>query len=143
MTQEQIQTGSNLPKRRGRSQESVELIDAMVGICKEAAPITGRGVGYKLFTAGLIPSMSINDMQRVYRLLKQAREQGTIPWEWIVDETRSLERTSTWADPTAKPQSFQSPWRAGSMSPHGSSRHSSAEAWSRTMSAPTGATVGV
>ena len=38
-------------------------------------------------------------MQRVYRLLKEAREQGDIPWEWIVDETRSLERTSTWADP--------------------------------------------
>ena len=38
-------------------------------------------------------------MQRVYRLLKEAREQGDIPWEWIVDETRALERTSTWDDP--------------------------------------------
>ena len=27
-------------------------------------------------------------MQRVYRLLKEAREQGIIPWDWIVDETR-------------------------------------------------------
>ena len=35
-------------------------------------------------------------MQRVYRLLKEAREQGDIPWEWIVDETRELERVSTW-----------------------------------------------
>ena len=24
-----------------------------------------------------------------------------IPWEWIVDETRSLERTSTWSNPAA------------------------------------------
>jgi hypothetical protein len=38
-------------------------------------------------------------MQRVYRLLKIAREQGDIPWEWIVDETRSIERTPTWDDP--------------------------------------------
>ena len=38
-------------------------------------------------------------MQRVYRLLKEAREQGIIPWEWIVDETRAIERVSTWADP--------------------------------------------
>ena len=37
-------------------------------------------------------------MARVYRLLKLAREQGDIPWEWIVDETRSIERTATWAD---------------------------------------------
>ena len=48
---------------------------------------------------GSIPSMATNEMQRVYRLLKEAREQGVIPWEWIVDETRSLERTSTWDDP--------------------------------------------
>jgi hypothetical protein len=37
----------------------------------------------------------------VYRLLKEARERGDIPWEWIVDETRSLERRSTWANPEA------------------------------------------
>ena len=38
-------------------------------------------------------------MARVYRLLKEAREQGTIPWHWIVDETRSVERVATWNDP--------------------------------------------
>jgi hypothetical protein len=38
-------------------------------------------------------------MQRVYRLLREAREQGDIPWEWIVDETRRLERVSTWDNP--------------------------------------------
>src|SRR5262249_44204536 len=51
------------------------------------------------FTAGLIPSMETNEMQRVYRLLKEAREEGIIPWEWIVDETREFERVSTWDDP--------------------------------------------
>jgi len=40
-------------------------------------------------------------MQRVYRLLKEARESGHIPWEWIVDETRAMERVPTWADPAA------------------------------------------
>src|SRR6516162_4457557 len=38
-------------------------------------------------------------MQRVYRLLREAREQGIIPWEWIVDETRGIERVSTWSNP--------------------------------------------
>jgi hypothetical protein len=32
----------------------------------------------------------------VYRLLKEEREYGTIPWELIVDETRGIERTATW-----------------------------------------------
>ena len=81
------------------ARRSLDLIEAMHAKAEAAQPITGRGIGYKLFTAGLIPSMATNEMQRVYRLLKEAREQGTIPWEWIVDETRSLERTSTWADP--------------------------------------------
>jgi hypothetical protein len=94
---EQIGTGSKKP--RGMAQRSLELIDAMYEIAEEAQPITGRGIGYKLFTAGLIPSMETREMQRVYRLLKEARERDIIPWEWIVDETRSLERISTWDNP--------------------------------------------
>lgn len=94
---EQIQTGSKKTPR-GMARASIELIAAMRAIAKAAQPITGRGGGYKLFTAGLIPSMSTNEMQKVYRLLRIAREQGDIPWEWIVDETRELERVSTWSD---------------------------------------------
>jgi hypothetical protein len=96
---EQIETCSK--KVRGRAQRSIDLIEAMYAAAQEANPITGRGIGYKLFTAGLIPSMARNEMQRVYRLLKEAREEGEIPWDWIVDETRSIERVSTWDDPAA------------------------------------------
>jgi hypothetical protein len=95
---EHFETSSK--KVRGMAQRSIDLIDAMYAAAEAAQPITGRGVGYKLFTQGLIPSMARSEMQRVYRLLKEAREQDIIPWEWIVDETRSLERTSTWDDPT-------------------------------------------
>ena len=94
---EQIGTGSK--KVRGKSQRSRDLIEAMYDAAEAAQPITGRGVGYKLFTAGLIPSMERKEMQRVYRLLREAREQGIIPWEWIVDETRGIERVSTWSNP--------------------------------------------
>ena len=94
---EYFETGSK--KGRGRAKRSIALIESMYDAAEAAQPITGRGIGYKLFTAGLIPSMARNEMQRVYRLLKEAREQGQIPWEWIVDETRELERVSTWSDP--------------------------------------------
>ena len=94
-----IQTGMKKP--RGMARASLELIAAMHDIARDTQPITGRGIGYKLFTRGLISSMSVNEMQKVYRLLKIAREQGDIPWEWIVDETRSLERVSTWRDTAA------------------------------------------
>jgi hypothetical protein len=86
---------------RGRAKRSLDLIAAMYAAAEAAQPITGRGIGYKLFVAGLIPSMARSEMQRVYRLLKEAREEDIIPWEWIVDETRELERVSTWANPAA------------------------------------------
>ena len=97
MTAEQIETRSK--KVRGMARRSLDLIEAMYAAAEAAQPITGRGIGYKLFTRGLIPSMARPEMQRVYRLLKEAREQGNIPWAWIVDETRELERMSSWDDP--------------------------------------------
>jgi hypothetical protein len=88
-------------KSRGMAQRSLDLIAQMYAAAKLAKPITGRGIGYKMFALRLIPSMSKNDMAGVYRLLRIARERGIIPWEWIVDETRGIERVSTWANPAA------------------------------------------
>jgi hypothetical protein len=93
------QIGTGFKKVRGMARASLDLIDAMYAAAAAAHPITGRGIGYKLFVQELIASMSTNDMQRVYRLLKEARERGIIPWDWIVDENRTLERVSTWDDP--------------------------------------------
>ena len=100
--------GTGSKKGRGMAQASIDLIDAMYAEAEAAQPITGRGLGYKLFTRGLIPSME-GEMQKVYRLLRLAREQGIIPWEWIVDETRSLEQVSTWNDPAAFVASVRNP----------------------------------
>jgi hypothetical protein len=89
------------PGRRGRGMAaaSLDLIEAMRRIAFDIQPVTGRGIGYKLFVAKLITSMGNKDMKRVYRLLKEARERGMIEWEWIVDEGREIERTATWDDP--------------------------------------------
>lgn len=89
----------NTKRGRGKAQASLDLIDAMHAAAEAAQPITGRGIGYKLFVQGLIASMARADMRKVYRQLKHAREDGIIPWEWIVDETRELERVATWSNP--------------------------------------------
>jgi len=111
----QIDTGSKKGRKhgraRGRAQKSIDLIEAMADIAEQTQPITGRGVGYKLFTMGLIPSMSRADMQRVYRLLKEAREEGIIDWDWIVDETRGVERLPSWDDPEEFAQSVGRQYR--------------------------------
>jgi hypothetical protein len=96
---EHFETSSKKRRGRGRSRASIDMIKAMHDIAEATQPITGRGVGYKLFVMGLIPDMSKKSMAKVYRLLKEAREEGSIPWEWIVDETRGLERVPSWDDP--------------------------------------------
>jgi len=76
MTIEHFETSTK--KGRGRAQKSKDLIQAMFEFAEASNPITGRGIGYKLFRpAGLIPSMSRNSMQQVYRLLgKPARKES-------------------------------------------------------------------
>ena len=106
---EQIETSSK--KGRGRARKSLELIEAMFEIANKAHPITGRGVGYKLFTSGLIPSMGRSDMQRVYRLLKEAREESIISWDWIVDEAREFECVPSWNDPEEFARSVSQEYR--------------------------------
>jgi hypothetical protein len=101
MSVEHFGTSTRIGRGRGMAQQSLELIEAMHAIAEAVQPVTGRGVGYKLFTRvpPLIAAMSISEMKKIYRLLRVAREQGDIPWEWIVDETREIERVSTWSDP--------------------------------------------
>ena len=91
------------PKRRGRGQSdsSIALVSAAYEIARDTRPITVRGIAYKLFTAGFIANMSKNETAKVSRLLTRAREEGVIPWEWIVDETRQTERVNTWSSTDA------------------------------------------
>lgn len=90
------------PKRRGRgrAKKSLDMIQVIYEIAKAAQPITGRGIGYKLFVKGRIPDMGKKSMAIVYRLLKEAREEGTVPWEWIVEQSRKLDRGLSFVNPT-------------------------------------------
>ncbi len=84
---------------RGRSLRSIALVEAAFVILKELQPATVRAVCYRLFVAGLIESMSKLDTNRVGTQLVWARENNVIPWEWIVDDSRKVERVATWDNP--------------------------------------------
>ena len=92
---------SLLHKRRGKSQASLEQIEACREILTEIQPASVRAVCYRLFTMGLISDMSKNSTNKVSIQLVYARENGLIPWGWTVDETREAERVSVWSDPNA------------------------------------------
>jgi hypothetical protein len=81
---------------RGMARKSLDLIDACESILAEIQPTTVRSVCYQLFTRGFIKSMSRNETAKVSRVLVIARENGLVPWDWIVDETREAERVSGW-----------------------------------------------
>ncbi|MDO8864046.1 hypothetical protein Q6D67_20370 [Haliea sp. E1-2-M8] len=84
---------------RGKAAQTLAMIDAAHDILLEIEPASVRAVCYRLFVHGHIKGMHKNETQKVSRNLVYAREQGIIPWDWIVDETREPERVSTWRDP--------------------------------------------
>jgi hypothetical protein len=86
---------------RGKSQRSLALVDAAIGILAEIQPAPVRAVCYKLFTLGIIDSTAKSERNDVSVQLTWAREQRRIPWSWIVDEHREAERVSAWEDPGA------------------------------------------
>ena len=83
---------------RGKSKGSMELIAASHKILQEIQPASVRAVCYRLFTIGMIPNMSKGSTGKVSKQLVYARENGLIPWQWIVDETREAESVSTWTN---------------------------------------------
>ena len=84
---------------RGKSQHSLDLIDAAHTILEQHQPASVRSVCYQLFIAKLIKSMSKGETGKVSKQLTYAREQGLIPWEWIVDEARAPEIVAQWNNP--------------------------------------------
>lgn len=84
---------------RGKAKATLELIAASREILAEIQPATVRAVCYRLFTGGYIANMSKNETGKVSKHLVWARENGVIPWEWIVDETREAERVNMWSNP--------------------------------------------
>ena len=73
---------------RGMARKNLDLIEHSRRILAEIHPTTVRGVAYQLFTRGLIESMGGKCVHNVSRMIVKARENGTIPWDWIVDDTR-------------------------------------------------------
>jgi hypothetical protein len=83
---------------RGKTQASLNLIDTCYQILAEIQPASVRAVAYQLFVRSFLESMAKTSTNRVSDQLVYAREEGIIPWDWIVDEAREEERTLVWDD---------------------------------------------
>jgi hypothetical protein len=86
---------------RGRGVRTQTLIDAAFKILHEIQPASVRAVCYQLFIAKLIENMGKSSTNSISRLLRIARENREIDWEWIVDESRAVESVPSWSGPDA------------------------------------------
>lgn len=96
---------------RGRSEKSRELVQLAHDILAEIQPASVRAVCYQLFVRGAIRGMDKVSTNRVGALLTRAREEEEIPWEWIVQEGRAIERVASWHDPADFARSVQGAYR--------------------------------
>ena len=96
---------------RGRSPKSLELVEQAREILEEIQPASVRAVCYQLFVRGVIEGMDKKSTNRVGALLTRAREEGEIPWAWIVQEGRPIESVPSWSDPAAYAKAVQTSYR--------------------------------
>lgn len=96
---------------REKAPRTWALIDACYTILADIQPATMRAVCYRLFIQGLLESMAKPCTNRVSTQLVYAREQGLIPWAWIVDETCAAEYAATWKEPETYIQVIQRSYR--------------------------------
>jgi hypothetical protein len=79
--------------------KAAQLREALLRLLEEhrrdgALPTSGRFLFYELVARGIVskaPTGKRRADQDMTEALTQLRENGDIPWDWIVDETRSLE----------------------------------------------------
>jgi hypothetical protein len=83
-------------KRARRTKADIAVIrDAIVDVLTEGDRMTVRQVFYQLVVRNVIEKSEAAYQGIVIRLLTEMRLDGTVPWEWIVDETRRTRQTRT------------------------------------------------
>ncbi len=79
--------------------ESRAIREGLYTILAAHHPMTVRQVFYQATTRGLVDKIEAEYKGIVVRFLGELRRNGTIPFEWIVDNTRRLDEPATWSTP--------------------------------------------
>lgn len=76
-------------------QSTTKLIEAAKNILKVEFPMTIRQLFYRLVSAAVIDNC-LADYQGVSKAMTKARDDGRVPYEWIVDRSRATYKSSSW-----------------------------------------------
>lgn len=80
-----------------RHAKTLEMLETASQVLQDHHPMTVRQVYYQLVSRQVIKN-SRSKYQAVSNLLRDARKDGTIPWEWIEDRLRRPRSVSMWDD---------------------------------------------
>ena len=80
-----------------RQQKTLDRLAVAVEVLTEGHPMTVRQVFYQLVSRQVVENKRTM-YQAVSDLLVEARKDGTVPWEWIVDRLRGPREVAMWDD---------------------------------------------
>jgi hypothetical protein len=83
---------------QGIWQKTRKLIEQVRAILQTQFPMTVRQCFYRLVSQRVLRN-NRKDYQKLSRVLTLAREQGEIPFEWLVDRSRPIYATDVWGSP--------------------------------------------
>jgi hypothetical protein len=82
--------------RERRTKAEIEVIRAAIlQVVGSDPPMTVRQVFYQLLVRGVIEKTEAEYQNVVIRLISEMRLDGSLPWDWIVDESRRMRVTQT------------------------------------------------
>lgn len=81
----------------GFQTRTLPIAIAAASIALEEKPITLRGLFYRVVSAGLMPSTDQCHYAALGRIMTKLREEGVVPFKWIVDSIRSTLKPSSWS----------------------------------------------
>jgi len=89
------QSAPRSEKRRGKAADTIALGEAAYRVLHDTAwAMTLRQLYYALVSGGQLPKTDAG-YTKLKRVMRDLREDGTVPWDWLVDHTRSVFRART------------------------------------------------
>jgi len=90
--------GARPVKRARRTNDQLSALDqAIYSACVTENPVTLRGVFYRVVSAGAVEKSEAG-YRVVGRQLLKLRRAGDVPYEWITDGTRLIQKPDSWTD---------------------------------------------
>src|SRR5262245_30249840 len=85
-------------KRARRTKNAIEAIEmAIYDTLMVDHPQTVRGLFYQLVTQGIVPKTEAAYKNLVGRLTVRMRREGTLPYEWLADNTRWMRKPTSYS----------------------------------------------